>query len=222
MPEVCCPSEGGPRKPQPSVDYAAPLVPLEAPKTTIRPSPLSKIVALRRFQWLLRREFHRRGSAPGAVAAAARNARATRARRSRPRRTRTCLQIEPFRRLGVRRGVQPLRVPALRPRNSTATGRWGPVSKMPDLPGKREGEPLNCFSVSRARTVTARTRGAARLYTAAWPRCYRTASEYPDLLPPRPSNLLHGLAPEEDVQHDRPDDRNHNHQPDRNEDGHVV
>ena len=70
MPEVCCPSEGGPRKPQPSVDYAAPLVPLEAPKTTIRPSPLSKIVALRRFQWLLRREFHRRGSAPGAVAAA--------------------------------------------------------------------------------------------------------------------------------------------------------
>ena len=31
-----------------------------------------------------------------------------------------------------------------------------------------------------------------------------------------------GLAPEEDVQHDRPDDRGDDHQPDRNEDGHVV
>ena len=29
-----------------------------------------------------------------------------------------------------------------------------------------------------------------------------------------------GLAPEEDVQHDRPDDRSHDHQPNRNEDVH--
>src|ERR671912_338312 len=31
-----------------------------------------------------------------------------------------------------------------------------------------------------------------------------------------------GLAPKKDVQHDRPDDRSKDHQPDRNEDGHVV
>ena len=44
--------------------------------------------------------------------------------------------------LGTKSGTKSTRPSAS---NSTATGRWGSVAKMPDVPGKRDGERLNRF-----------------------------------------------------------------------------